>query len=84
MMNLNNMGYKQPSYLRQTWWVIKYAAQSWIKHRNAMNWAKDFHPAWLEIATKCKNKETRQYYKLKILNAYNEMNDMFEQYRHTN
>lgn len=66
------MGYKEPSYMRQSWWVIKYAVKSWFEWQDAKYWAKETHPAWVYLATKCRNKETQQHYKLMIMNAYNE------------
>lgn len=66
------MGYKKPSYMCQTWWVIKYAVKSWIEWQDMKRWAKEYYPAWLEMAIKGNDAETRQHYKLKIMNAYNE------------
>ncbi len=42
----------------------------WFEWQDAKCWAKDIRPAWLQMATKCKNKSTRDYYKAKILAAY--------------
>lgn len=42
----------------------------WFEWQDAKCWAKDIHPGWLQIATKCKNQETRAHYKAKILAAY--------------
>lgn len=69
------MGYKKIGCLRQIWYVIKYAVSSWIEWQDAKCWAKDIHPGWVIMATKCRNEETRQYYKIKILAAYRGDND---------
>ena len=42
----------------------------WLEWQDAKAWAKQYHPAWVEIATKSKSEEARQYYKDMILNAY--------------
>lgn len=64
------MGYRKIGYIEQIWYVIKFAVTSWLEWQDAKCWAEDFHPGWVQMATKCKNKSTRQYYKLKILAAY--------------
>lgn len=64
------MSYKQPGFLRQIWWVIKYAIQSWFEWQDAKHWAKEYHPAWVQFAKKSRHKETRAYYKNQILAAY--------------
>ena len=42
----------------------------WIEWQDAKDWAKEYHPAWVEIATKSKSEEARAYYKNMILAAY--------------
>ena len=64
------MGYKQPSYLQQTWWVIKYAFRHWLEWQDAKAWVKQYRPAWVEYATKCRYSSTRKYYRKKILEEY--------------
>ena len=66
------MGYKKPSYITQSWWVIKYAVTSWFEWISAKKWAKKMHRSWLEIAEKSINDDTRKMYRLKILIAYRE------------
>ena len=64
------VGYKKISYVRQIWYVIKYAVRSWIEWQDAKAWAKEYHPGWLHLATKSKHMETRQIYRNKIMKAY--------------
>lgn len=64
------MGYKKIGFLRQTWYVFKYLIHSWFEWEDAKAWAKQYHPAWLEIATRARHEETRKEYKRKILLAY--------------
>ena len=68
------MGYKQPSYLTQSWWVIKYAVESWFEWRDAKCWAKEFHPSWVILAENS-SKHTREEYRSKILIAYRRFNN---------
>jgi hypothetical protein len=42
----------------------------WFEWQDAQCWAKEYHPAWVQFARKSKRKETRQYYREKILAAY--------------
>ena len=69
------MGYKKPSYILQTWWVIKYAVNSWLEWLDAKSWAKVYRPAWVQIATKAECEETRTIYRNKILCAYKRAED---------
>jgi hypothetical protein len=64
------MGYRKVGYLEQVWYMIKYAVVSWAEWQDAKAWAKDCRPAWLWLATKAKNEETRQKYKNEILKLY--------------
>lgn len=50
----------------------------WLEWQDAKCWAKDYHPAWLQMATKCKRKETKQYYRKKILAAYRTAVEMID------
>lgn len=68
------MGYRKVGYLEQIWYAIKYAFGSWYEWQVAKAWAKDVHPAWVEIAKRSKSEETRTAYRNKILNAYREDN----------
>ncbi len=64
------MGYQKIGPVRQIWYVIKYKIHAWMEWQNAQYWAEEYHPAWLELAHKARNKETRREYKEKILKAY--------------
>lgn len=43
---------------------------NWVEWMDAKYWAKQFHPAWVEIATKCHSETARTYYKELILKEY--------------
>lgn len=43
---------------------------AWIEWQDAKCWAKEYHPAWVEIVKRTKNEEVREYYKKMILAAY--------------
>lgn len=43
---------------------------SWLEWQDAKCWAKEYHPAWVQLATKAKNKDVRAIYIDKILTAY--------------
>lgn len=64
------MGYRKIGFLEQIWYVIKYAVSSWLEWQDAKCWAKDVHPAWVEIVKRTKSEETRMIYRNKILKAY--------------
>lgn len=64
------MVYKKIGPIRRAWYSIKYAIQSWIEWRDALDWANQYHPAWVEIAKRARHEETRKEYKRKILLAY--------------
>jgi hypothetical protein len=44
--------------------------KSWLEWQDAKAWANQYHPAWVEIATKSKSEEAREYYRKMILGAY--------------
>ena len=56
--------------IRQIWYTAKYAIESFIEWQDAKDWAKEFHPAWVEIATRARTEDTRTIYRNKILRAY--------------
>ena len=64
------MGYRKTGYIEQIWYVIKYAVSSWLEWQDAKCWAKEYHPAWVEIVKRTKSEETRMIYRNKILKAY--------------
>ena len=64
------MGYRKVGYLEQIWYVIKHAVTAWIEWQDAKCWAKQIHPAWVEIVKRTKNEDVRKYYKKMILDAY--------------
>lgn len=69
------MPYRKTGYIEQILYVAKYKFESWMEWQDAKAWAKAIHPAWVEIATKCKNDEVKKHYKDMILNAYRGEND---------
>ena len=64
------MSDKKIGFIRQLWYTAKYGVHSWLEWQDAKAWAKQYHPAWLEIATKARHEDTRKMYKRKILLAY--------------
>lgn len=50
-------------------WLARPALE-WFEWEDAKCWARDHHPAWVEFARNSRHKETRQYYKEKIVAAY--------------
>lgn len=46
------------------------AFMAWLEWQDAKCWANEYHPAWVQIATKSKSEEARAIYKEKILEAY--------------
>lgn len=64
------MGYKKIGYIRQLWYTIKYGIHSWLEWMVAKKWAKQYQPAWLQIATKGSSEYIRKLYRRKILLAY--------------
>lgn len=67
------MGYKKPGYIRQAWWVVKYAIHEWFEWQDAKAWAKVYRPAWLAFAKRANSECVRNEYKRKILMAYRGM-----------
>ena len=64
------MAVKKISYVRQIWCAIKYAVQSHVEWQDAKSWASEYHPVWLDLATRARDKYIREEYKQKILLAY--------------
>lgn len=58
------------AYFEQLWKRIKHSVYVWLEWQDAKAWAKQYHPAWVEIATQSKSEDARKYYKDMILNAY--------------
>lgn len=50
--------------------IIGRKLKSWLEWQDAKAWANQYHPAWVEIATKSKSDEAREYYRKMILGAY--------------
>lgn len=67
------MGYRKVSYLEQLWYLFKYAVKSRLEWWAAVAWAKDFHPAWVEIHKRTQNPMIREVYRNKILHGYREV-----------
>ena len=64
------MGHRNIGYLEQIWYTAKYMVTSWIDWQRAKKLVGAYRPGWVELAEKCENEETRQYYRLKVLNEY--------------
>ena len=64
------MGYRKVGSLEQLWYVICHKLSVWFEWQDAKCWAREYHPGWLQIATKSKSEEARAIYKEKILTAY--------------
>ena len=54
----------------QLWYQLTCPVAEWFEWQDARSWAKVYRPAWVHMATKCKNKKTRIYYREKIIAAY--------------
>ena len=52
------------------WNTAKRMVTEWLEWQDAKAWAKEYHPAWVEIAIKSHSEEARKYYKEMILSAY--------------
>ena len=64
------MGYRQVGCLEQIWYVLKHTISQKIEWQDAKCWAEEYHPAWVQLATKARSKEVRLIYRDKILKAY--------------
>lgn len=65
------MGYQKIGQIGQVWYVLKYMIHQWLEWQDAKYWARDFHPAWVVLATSRKvSDSTRKAYKERILSAY--------------
>lgn len=42
----------------------------WLEWQDAKEWAKCYHPGWVQIARKAKHKHTRDAYRRKIVSEY--------------
>lgn len=49
---------------------IRQMIRDWFEWQDAKCWANEYHPAWVELATKARNEDIRKEYKRKILLAY--------------
>ena len=50
--------------------VIRRKIAEWLEWCDAKDWAKEFHPAWVDFATKAKHEEVRKLYREMILKFY--------------
>ena len=64
------MEIKKIGPIRQMWYLVWYEAEAWFEWQDAQYWAAEFHPGWVHLANHGVHKETRAYYKEKILAAY--------------
>lgn len=49
--------------------LLRERLYNWLEWQEAKEWAKFYHPGWLQIARKAPGR-TRQVYREKILSAY--------------
>lgn len=64
------MGKRKFHSVAQLWYQLVYSVATWFEWQDAKCWAKEYRPAWVHFAAKCKHKETRDYYREKIIAAY--------------
>ncbi len=58
-------------FFRRVWRTFLRMINAWFEWDDAKEWARQYHPAWLDLATSRKVSDfTRQCYKEKILAAY--------------
>ena len=67
------MGYRKVATLEQLWYIFKYWLEAKLEWHKAVTWAKEFHPAWVEIHNRVQVEHVRQVYKNLILIRYREM-----------
>lgn len=56
----------------QLWYQLTCPVVVWLEWQDAKSWAAEYRPAWLQLATKARGKETREHYREKIIAAYQE------------
>ena len=44
--------------------------RDWLEWQDAKCWAKEFHPAWVEIVNRTQSETVRKIYRDKILEGY--------------
>ena len=54
--------------------VLREGFNDWLEWQDAKEWAKYYHPGWVEIARKARTRTTRKVYRDRILRAYREGN----------
>lgn len=50
--------------------VLREGFHDWLEWQDAKEWAKYYHPGWVQIARKAPRGITRKVYREKILRAY--------------
>lgn len=50
--------------------VLREGFHDWLEWQDAKEWAKYYHPGWVQIARKAKHKYTRDAYRKKIVSEY--------------
>ena len=50
--------------------LLRERFRDWLEWQDAKEWAKCYHPAWVEIAKRAKQKSTRDAYRRKIVSEY--------------
>lgn len=54
--------------------LLRERLYNWLEYQEAKEWAKFYHPGWLQIARKAPTRTTRKVYRDRILRAYREGN----------
>jgi hypothetical protein len=57
------------------WKALRKRITDWLEWLDAKAWAKEFHPSWVDFATKAKHEEVRKLYREMILKYYRGEND---------
>jgi hypothetical protein len=61
--------------LRADLYLLREWICDWMEWQDAKEWAKCFHPGWVQIARKALRGITRKLYREKIIRAYRGEND---------
>ena len=54
----------------QLWYQLTTPIAEWVEWQDAKYWAAEYRPAWVQLARHAAHKETRVYYREKIIAAY--------------
>lgn len=50
--------------------ILREGFHDWLEWQEAKEWAKDYHPGWLQIAKTARTRTTRKVYRDRILREY--------------